>query len=442
MMFGNVSRFSINWLPLVVAFSVLAIPPGPAPHAAAQDTSPAASDQEVSRLGVSPPTEGSAPQPVDMQSARIKADKKPAAAPGSMQKSQADIAAETLGVDPAKEDGEATPPNRAAGQVANAIQDARSLSRAFRHAAAEALPSVVMILSQIGGEDEEAEDIRSLLETTGNFDSVGSGVIMNSDGLIMTNQHVVRDAKRIRVCLADGRKFNVDEVVGDINSDIAILRIDATDLPAATVGSSDDLFVGDWVLAIGSPFTLQSSVSAGIVSGKDRWHALSKDVRGQFLQVDAAINPGNSGGPLVDLDGKLVGINTAISSRNGGFQGIGFSIPIRRAVWIMEELQEHGRVRRGSAGVQISDVPYSVAESLELPRGVGAYVVRTTPGLPADKAGLKRGDIILSYDGMPIQSSSQVAEFVQRSIVGQPIGMKIRRGDDTLDLKITLRERP
>lgn len=335
--------------------------------------------------------------------------------------------------------GEST---EAPAEVAVAINQARSLSLAFRHAAARALPSVVMIFTRMSDEGDEDEiAVRDLLDTAANFDSVGSGVIMSSDGLIVTNQHVVQDAKRIQVRLADGRRFNVRDVKGDKKSDIAILRIDGENLPAALEGDSDSLYVGDWVLTIGSPFTLQSSVSAGIISGRDRWHSLSKDVRGQFLQVDAAINPGNSGGPLIDLEGKVVGINTAITSRNGGFQGIGFSIPMRRASWVMKELSTYGRVRRGYAGLRTGDVPFSVARTLGLARGTGAYVVSVTHGYSAKKSGLMSGDVILEYDGLAVTSSGRLAEVIQQSMINAPIKMLVQRGDEQIELTIRLEER-
>ncbi len=375
-------------------------------------------------LLVSPPEEGRSPEPDNQAS--------------SVQPETSNVVASTASGTTATAPVEVAPKR----EVKAAISQARSLSLAFRHASAKALPSVVMILSRISDEgDEEANEVRDMLDSGANFDSVGSGVIISSDGLILTNQHVVNDAKRIQVRLADGRRFNVAETKGDPKSDVAILRIEGQDLPAAEIGDSRELFVGDWVLAIGSPFTLQSSVSAGIISGKDRWHSLSKDVSGLFLQVDATINPGNSGGPLVDLDGKIVGINTAITSRNGGFQGIGFSIPINRADWIKNELLEHGRVRRGYAGVRTGDIPYSVARDLGLDVSSGAYVSLIRPGRAADKAGIEIGDIILTYDGVPVDSGGKLAELIQQSEIGKPLPIVVRRGDEKITLSFAPEEK-
>ncbi|RMF40761.1 MAG: hypothetical protein D6753_10935, partial [Planctomycetota bacterium] len=216
--------------------------------------------------------------------------------------------------------------------AARAAARARDLSLAFRLAAEKALPSVVKILSQTQVESEN-----SILEIVGGpdeqvFDSVGSGVIVSADGLVLTNHHVIENARRIEVRLPDGREFGVRETKSDPRSDLAIIQLDTEEpVPVADLGVSRGLHVGDWVLAIGSPFTLDSSVSAGIISGTGRYRRLSEAVTGQFIQTDAAINPGNSGGPLLDLDGRVIGINTAISTRSGAFQGIGFAIPIDRA---------------------------------------------------------------------------------------------------------------
>jgi serine protease Do len=324
------------------------------------------------------------------------------------------------------------------------IAHARALSRAFRDSAQRALPSVVTVFSRtsrpeqqssvldvIGGEDEQR------------FDSVGSGVIVDSDGLILTNHHVIADATLIEVRLADGRQFTADDTQSDPGSDVAILRIHVDEeLPHAELGNSDELYVGDWVLAIGSPFTLESSVSAGIISGTGRATRLSRLVSGLFLQTDAAINPGNSGGPLIDLEGRVVGINTAISSRTGGFEGIGFAIPISRANWIKEELLKFGKVRRGYAGVRTSDVPYDVAKQLDMPPNAGAMVLSVVPEYAADKAGLESGDVIIDLAGQRVDSAGSFAEAVQQSPIGQPLELTIIRHGERQMLTIELVERP
>ena len=325
------------------------------------------------------------------------------------------------------------------------VAHARALSRAFRDSAQTALPSVVTVFSRSKRSSESANPVLNLIggENEQKFDSVGSGVIIQSDGLILTNHHVVADAAIIEVRLQDGRQFRAGEPKSDVQSDVAILKINVSEeLPAAQIGSSKDLYVGDWVLAIGSPFMIEASVSAGIISGTGRYQQLSRNVQGQFLQTDAAINPGNSGGPLIDLDGRVIGINTAISSRTGGFEGIGFAIPIDRAMWIKNELQEYGQVRRGLAGVRVESVPYDLAKRLDLPAGAGALVNSVVPDRPGDRAGLKRGDVIIDFAGGRVQSNSGFAELVQQSPIGEPLPMTIIREGERLQLTVELVEKP
>ncbi len=201
-----------------------------------------------------------------------------------------------------------------------------------------------------------------------------------------------------------------------------------------------ELFVGDWVLAIGSPFMIEASVSAGIISGTGRYQTLSRDVKGQFLQTDAAINPGNSGGPLLNLDGEVIGINTAISSRSGGFEGIGFAIPIDRAMWIKDELQKYDQVRRGYAGVRLQNVPVELARELDLPTGAGALVIAVTSDRPAAKAGLRRGDVIIDFAGGRVQTNSGFSELVQLSPIGEPLPLTVLRDGKRVELTMELEE--
>ncbi len=332
----------------------------------------------------------------------------------------------------------------AAFREAAVVASAKNLSLAFRNAAEKALPSVVKILCKVKRPEGES----SILDIIGGedaqvYDSVGSGVIVSADGLILTNYHVIEDAERISVKLNDGREFEAKDTKFDQPSDLAILRIKADDeLPVAEIGSSDDLFVGAWVLAIGSPFMLDASVSAGIISGTGRRRQLSNVVTGQFLQTDAAINPGNSGGPLIDLDGKVVGINTAISSRTGGFQGIGFAIPIDRANWIKKELFEYGQVRRAYFGVRLESVDYVLAKQLKLPNNSGAYVQSVAYGYPGQRAGLKTGDVIIQFSGQQIDSPSDVAEIVQQSRIGEPLTVVVLRDGEKMELTVELIARP
>ena len=320
------------------------------------------------------------------------------------------------------------------------LAPARALSRAFRESAQKALPTVVTVFCR-SKDASIANPVLGIIggERAQKFDSVGSGVIISSDGLILTNHHVVADAAVIEVRLQDGRQFRAENPKSDPQSDVAIIKIDVPEkLPAAEIGSSDDLYVGDWVIAIGSPFMIESSVSAGIISGTGRYQTLSRDVKGQFLQTDAAINPGNSGGPLLDLDGRVVGINTAISSRTGGFEGIGFAIPIDRAIWIKNELLEYDTVRRGYAGLRASSVPYELARKLDLPENLGAMVNSVVFDRPAAKAGLLPGDVIIDLAGGRVQSNASFAELVQQSPIGQPLPITVIRDGKRVELQLEL----
>lgn len=322
-------------------------------------------------------------------------------------------------------------------KVATGVTAARQLSNAFREAAEKTLPAVVTVLGReenkdqpmlniIGGPDEQV------------YSSVGSGVIISEDGLILTNHHVVANMQQLDVRLPDGRQFVADDIKSDEGSDLAILRIKSdTPFPAAALGDSDQLHVGDWVLAIGSPFNLESSVSAGIVSRTERLRRISREVNGRFLQTDAAINPGNSGGPLLDLEGNVIGINTAISSRSGSFQGVGFAIPITRANWIRKELEEFGKVRRAKIGVKAVAVQAEEAERYKLARGVGVMVTSLVFNRAGQKAGLLGGDIILTLAEEQI-TASNFSEIVQQSPIGEPLKMSIIRGEERLELTVEL----
>lgn len=320
------------------------------------------------------------------------------------------------------------------------LAPARALSRAFRESAQKALPSVVTVFCRTK-DASAANPVLGIIggERSQKFDSVGSGVIISSDGLILTNHHVVADAAIIEVRLQDGRQFRAEDPKSDPQSDVAIVKINVSEeLPAAEIGSSNGLYVGDWVMAIGSPFMIESSVSAGIISGTGRYQTLSRDVKGQFLQTDAAINPGNSGGPLLDLDGRVVGINTAISSRTGGFEGIGFAIPIDRAIWIKQELLEFDTVRRGYAGLRASSVPFELARKLDLPENSGAMVNSVVFDRPAAKAGLLPGDVIVDLAGARVQSNASFAELVQQSPIGQPLPITVIRDGQRVELQLEL----
>ncbi len=270
--------------------------------------------------------------------------------------------------------------------------------------------------------------------------SLGSGFIISEDGYILTNNHVIRDAEEIIVRLTDKREF-VAEVVGtDKRSDVALLKIDAEDLPAARIGSTTDLKVGSWVLAIGSPFGFDYSVTAGIVSAKAR--SLPNENYVPFIQTDVAINPGNSGGPLLNMEGEVVGINSQIYSRTGGFMGLSFAIPIEVAMDVVEQLKTKGHVSRGWLGILIQDVTRELAESFGMEKPIGALVARVLPDSPAEKAGFEVGDIIVEFDGREVESSAALPPMVGSTRVGSEVKVKIIRNGKPRTLDVTISELP
>ena len=237
---------------------------------------------------------------------------------------------------------------------------------------------------------------------------LGSGVIVTKDGYILTNNHVVDGAKEVKVTLQDGREFTAKVVGRDPKTDIAVVKIDADNLPVVPMADSSKVKVGDVVLAIGNPFGVGQTVTEGIVSAKDRGNMGIEDYE-DFIQTDAAINPGNSGGALVDIDGRLIGINTAILSRSGGSQGVGFAIPSDLARSVMESLVQYGHVTRGYLGVMIQNVTPDLAPEFNLKNAAGALVGEVVPNGPADKAGFKDGDVIVKFNGKKITDSRQSA---------------------------------
>jgi serine protease Do len=237
---------------------------------------------------------------------------------------------------------------------------------------------------------------------------VGSGFILTSDGFVMTNAHVVDGADEVIVTLTDKREFKARIIGTDKRSDVAVVKIEATGLPAVKIGDTNRLRVGEWVMAIGSPFGLDNSVTAGIVSAKQR----DTGDYLPFIQTDVAINPGNSGGPLINMRGEVIGINSQIYSRSGGFQGISFAIPIDEAARVSDQLRSSGRVTRGRIGVQIDQVSKEIAESIGLGKPQGALVRGVESGAPADKAGIEAGDIITKFDGKQIEKSSDLPRLV------------------------------
>lgn len=266
--------------------------------------------------------------------------------------------------------------------------------------------------------------------------SLGSGVIVSADGHVLTNHHVVDGADEILVTLADGRSFEAELVGSDAPTDLAVLSIDAHDVPPAELAATDDVEVGDWVLAVGNPFGLGHTVTSGIVGAKQRTGVGITEFE-DFLQTDAAINPGNSGGPLVDLAGRIVGINTAIASRTGGNHGIGFAIPGEMARRVLDDLLDDGQVERGQLGVYIQDLTPDMAASFDH-HGHGVLVTQVVQGSPAEEAGLRTGDIITSVDGRDMTSARELATTVATLPTGRPVEVLFSRDGDPDAVHVTL----
>ena len=268
--------------------------------------------------------------------------------------------------------------------------------------------------------------------------SLGSGFIISEDGYILTNHHVVKDADEIVVKLTDRRELVAKLIGSDARTDIAVLKVQASSLPVVNIGSPNDLKVGEWVLAIGSPFGFDQSVTAGIVSAKGR--SLPGGNYVPFIQTDVAINPGNSGGPLFNMDGKVVGINSQIYSRTGGFMGLSFAIPMDVAMNVVDQIKKSGKAAHGWLGVQIQDVTRQLAESFGMKQPQGALVSKIIPNSPAEKAGLQIGDIITEFNGQPIRSSADLPPMVGMTPINQEAKLSvIRQGDtETIDFKVGL----
>ncbi|WP_301179479.1 DegQ family serine endoprotease [Thalassolituus sp. UBA3500] len=266
--------------------------------------------------------------------------------------------------------------------------------------------------------------------------SLGSGFIVSDDGYILTNNHVVQDADEIIVRLNDRRELEAVLIGADPSSDLAVLKVDADDLPTVELGDSDKLDVGEWVVAIGSPFGFDYSVTAGIVSAKGR--SLPNENYVPFIQTDVAINPGNSGGPLFNLDGQVVGINSQIYTRSGGFMGVSFAIPINVAMDVAEQLKSKGKVSRGWLGVVIQEVNKDLAESFGLDRAAGALVVQVVDGSPAEASGLVSGDIIVKVNGKAVQLSSDLPHLIGRLRAGDTAKLSVVRAGKrkTIDVEI------
>jgi serine protease Do len=269
---------------------------------------------------------------------------------------------------------------------------------------------------------------------------VGSGVIVTKDGYILTNNHVVDGADEVKVALLDGREFTAKVVGRDPQTDLAVVKVEGSDLPAVEMADSDKIEVGDVVLAIGNPFGIGQTVTTGIISATGR-ATLGLDYE-DFIQTDAAINPGNSGGALVDVDGRLIGINTAILSRSGGNQGIGFAIPTNLARDVKDQLVKNGSVTRGYLGVMIQDVTPALAKEFKLKQQKGALVGDVVPKGPADKAGLKSGDVVMEFNGRPVRDSRYLKLEVARVKPGSSVQVKVLRDGATKALEVKAAELP
>ena len=271
---------------------------------------------------------------------------------------------------------------------------------------------------------------------------MGSGVIISSDGYVLTNNHVVSDAQEIKVTLYDRREFDAEVVGTDPKSDVAVIRIKAPpkDLRAISIGDSSRIRLGDVVLAIGNPFGVGQTVTMGIVSAKGRADVGIVDYE-DFIQTDAAINPGNSGGALVNMEGQLIGINTAILSRSGGYQGIGFAIPTNMASPIMESLKKYGKVTRGWLGVSIQDVDQELSTAMKLPTSRGVLISDVQPGSPAQKAGLKRGDVVVKIEGRAVETTGNFRNAIALGGSGKKVKLELYRDGklQTLDVSRSAR---
>ena len=271
--------------------------------------------------------------------------------------------------------------------------------------------------------------------------SLGSGVIVSSDGLIITNNHVIEEADEIKVLMEDKREFKGTVVGKDKKSDIAVLRIEADNLPTVPWSNSDNLQVGEYVVAVGNPFGLNQTVTMGIVSAIGRANVGIADYE-DFIQTDAAINPGNSGGALVNIRGELVGVNTAIFTRSGGYMGVGFAVPSNMVRSVMDSLVKTGKVTRGWLGVSIQDITPALAKEFGLKDAKGSLVTDVMPDSPAAKAALKRGDVIFSFTGQDIENSSHLRNRVARTAVGTKASVKIIRDKKEKEIFVTLSEQP
>lgn len=363
---------------------------------------------------------------------------------------------------------------RDGNEIQQPLKGARDLSVAFRQASKRALPSVVAIetvsrpsrLAEGTGPEDffRGTPFEEQFKSDPRFrqffeqrtprqrprqEGRGSGFVIDSSGIIMTNSHVVRGADKVTVRFQDGREYVAKDIKFDERADVAILRVDADEpLTALPVGDSDALEVGDWVLAIGSPFGFDMSVTAGIISAKGRGHISPQSMNGNlqkrddFLQTDAAVNPGNSGGPLINLNGEVVGINTAISTRSGGYDGVSFAVPINMADWIGRQLVDNGKVQRAYLGVVIQPVDNDLARVLGTRVGEGALVNEVRANSPAERAKMQEQDVILKVNGEKVTSTLNLQNIVEQLEIGKSYPVEVLRDGKRVQLTMTAEAMP
>ena len=351
---------------------------------------------------------------------------------------------------PTRENGGAIVTIRETGGKPAVVEPTRATG-SYSSAARKAMPSVVNIFTskemkvprhpfmddplfrRFFGDQSDGEPQRA--------SSLGSGVIVGADGFILTNHHVIEAADDIEVTLNDGRQVKARQVGADPESDLAVLKVDLKNLPSVTFARPEQVNVGDVVLAIGNPFGVGQTVTMGIVSALGRSH-LGINTFENFIQTDAAINPGNSGGALVDIQGNLIGVNTVIYSRNGVSMGIGFAIPVSLARQVMEQIIQTGSVTRGWIGVEVQDITSELAESFKLSNTKGVLIAGVVRAGPADKAGVKPGDILLEVDGKPVPDSSAMLNVVAAAEPAKTATLKLLRNGNELTMKLTVGKRP
>ncbi|MFP4663584.1 MAG: Do family serine endopeptidase [Bacteroidales bacterium] len=315
----------------------------------------------------------------------------------------------------------------------------------FSKAAEASLPAVVHITSFYNQQNYTLYDFIFGTRPEGGqqAEASGSGVIISNDGYIVTNRHVINNSEKIKVVLHDRRSYEAELIGADATTDIALLKIDADELTSINYGESDKLKVGEWVLAVGNPFNLTSTVTAGIVSAKARSINIFADNQSieSFIQTDAAVNPGNSGGALVNTDGELVGINTAIASRTGSFVGYSFAVPVGIVRKVVADLLEYGEVQRAYLGISLADVDSEIAERFNLEKTDGILVAGVTEGSAADEARVKTGDVILSINNKSVNTVSQLLEQISKYRPGDEVSLTFRRGNKEIKKSVVLRNK-